>query len=134
MFDTAFIVDLVNADTGAARLAKAVDEEGLPSFISVVTLHEYLFGVCFRYQRDRALLNDKLASAERDLSRFEPIPVTPDIARLSPSIHAELARSGRPIGINDVYIAATALRHNLSLVTRDRAHFRRIPKLKLETY
>ena len=134
LFDTTFIVNLVNADAGASRLAKKVDEDTAPSFISVISLHEYLFGVYFRYQRDKVLLKDKLASAERDLSRFEPVPLTPEITRLSPGIHAELAKSGKTIGINDVYIAATAIRFDLTLVTRDKVHFRRIPRLNLETY
>jgi tRNA(fMet)-specific endonuclease VapC len=134
LFDTAFLVDLVNADPGASRLAKKADEEAEPSFVSVITLHEYLFGVYFKYQGDKGLLKDKLASAERDLSRFEPVPLTPEITRLSAGIHAELARSGRTIGINDVYIAATAIRFDLTLVTRDKVHFRRVPRLNLETY
>jgi tRNA(fMet)-specific endonuclease VapC len=134
LFDTTFLVDLVNADAGASRLAKKVDEDAAPSFISVISMHEYLFGVYFRYQGDKVLLKDKLASAERDLSRFEPVPLTPEITRLSPGIHVELAKSGKAIGINDVYIAATAIRFDLTLVTRDKLHFRRIPKLSLETY
>lgn len=134
LFDTTFIVDLVNADAGAASLAKKVDEEASPSFISVISLHEYLFGVYFRYQRDKSLLKEKLDSAERDLSRFEPVPLTPEITRLSASMHAELTRSGKLIGINDIYIAATAIRYDLTLVTRNKVHFRRIPRLNFETY
>ena len=134
MFDTAFLVDLVNADAGAARLAKKIDEEASPSFISVITLHEYLFGIYFRYEKDKTLLKEKLDSAERDLSRFEPVPLTPEITRLSACMHAELTRSGKLIGINDMYIAATAIRYDLTLVTRNKAHFRRIPKLNIEIY
>jgi tRNA(fMet)-specific endonuclease VapC len=37
-------------------------------------------------------------------------------------IHAELARLGRPIPQNDIWIAAIALEHNLPLATRDQ-HF-----------
>lgn len=75
-----------------------------------------------------------MLEAERNLRRFETIALTPEITRISAGIHAELGRSGRPIGINDVYVAATAVRHNLTLVTRDKAHFRNMPKLNLETY
>lgn len=34
----------------------------------------------------------------------------------------------------DILIAATALVHNLVLVTENRAHFQRIPKLRLESW
>ena len=80
------------------------------------------------------MLKEKLDSAERDLSRFEPVPLTPEITRLSAGMHAELTRSGKLIGINDIYIAATAIRYDLTLVTRDKVHFRRIPRLNFETY
>lgn len=134
LFDTDFLVDLVNSEPGAARLAREIDEAGLPSFMSVVSVHEYLFGVRFRNRREKGVLKDKLESAERDLSRFEEVPLTPEIARLSSGIQAELASLGKPIGINDVYIAATAIRYNFTLVTRNKSHFRRIQKLSLESY
>lgn len=35
------------------------------------------------------------------------------------------------IGDPDILIAATALYHDLTLVTRNQAHFQRIPDLKL---
>jgi tRNA(fMet)-specific endonuclease VapC len=134
LFDTTFLVDLVNADAGAARLAEAADQAGSPSYISTVTIHEYLFGVYFRYHGEREALRERIASAERDLSRFEAIPLTPEIVRSSSRVHAELVRSGRTIGINDVFIAATALTYNFALVTRNKTHFGRIPTLRLETY
>lgn len=128
------MVDLVNADAGAAELAGTVDDENSVATISVVTVHEYLFGVYFRYGRDRSKLKEKLASVARDLERFEVLPLTRGVAEVSSRVHSELAWSGQLIGINDVYIAATALNYNLSLVTRNLEHFRRIHGLKLEDY
>lgn len=40
-------------------------------------------------------------------------------ARLYGQIRFELQRKGRPIQSNDIWIAATALQDNLSLLTRD---------------
>ncbi len=136
LFDTTFIVDLVNSDPSAVRLAKRVDGEASLVAVSVVSVHEYLFGVYFRYGRnnDDDVLRTKLASAQNDLGRFEVIPLTRDLAELSCNIQAQLASAGKQIGINDVYIGATAVRYNLALVTRNKAHFARIPKLRLENY
>jgi len=135
LFDTTFLVDLVNSDTGAVRLAERVDGEGSLAAISAVTVHEYLFGVHFRYARDhRDLLQQKLKSAQDDLDRFETIPLTKEVAELSASLQAELARQGRQIGINDGYIAATGLKYGLTVVTRNKVHFERIAKLKVEGY
>jgi tRNA(fMet)-specific endonuclease VapC len=44
-------------------------------------------------------------------------------------IKAELARLGRPIPDNDLWIAATTMQHGLSVATRD-ARFTQVPGLK----
>ncbi|MDG7016432.1 MAG: type II toxin-antitoxin system VapC family toxin [Nitrososphaerota archaeon] len=56
------------------------------------------------------------------------------MAEASSKIGAELARAGRVVGINDVYIGATALVHKLPLVTRNRANFARMRGVETETY
>jgi len=45
-------------------------------------------------------------------------------------INKSLRQRGKPIPTNDIWIAAQALQHNLTLDTRD-DHFQRVPKLKL---
>ena len=44
------------------------------------------------------------------------------------SIYAELRKNGTPIPVNDMWIAALAVRHSLPLYTRDQ-HFDNIPQL-----
>ncbi len=124
----------MNADEGAARLASRVDEENSFAALSVVTAHEYLLGVHLRFRRDTARLSEKLSSAKRDLERFEILPLTPEVAEVSSRVHSDLALAGQLIGVNDIYIAATALNFKLKLVTRDLSHFRRIDGLKIEGY
>jgi tRNA(fMet)-specific endonuclease VapC len=48
-------------------------------------------------------------------------------------IRVELARKGQPLPDNDVWIAAIARQHGLTLATRD-AHFGNIERLKLERW
>jgi tRNA(fMet)-specific endonuclease VapC len=48
-------------------------------------------------------------------------------------IRAALVGSGKPIGPNDLFIAATALAHNAILVTRNVREFSRVPGLRWET-
>jgi len=134
LFDTGFIVDLVSSWGRAADLARVVDEEASLAAISAISVHEYLYGVYFRYRGDEEVLKGKLFSARNDLERFEVIPVTREVTEESSRIQAELDATGAKIGINDIYIAATALHYGLSLVTRNTKHFKRIPKLKLEAY
>jgi tRNA(fMet)-specific endonuclease VapC len=47
---------------------------------------------------------------------------------------AALEAKGKPIGIEDVWIAATALEHGLTVVTRNLKHFQRIPGLRTESW
>lgn len=47
-------------------------------------------------------------------------------------IRSELERAGTPIGPNDLMIAATAVAHDLALVTHNTAEFARVAGLRLE--
>jgi tRNA(fMet)-specific endonuclease VapC len=49
-------------------------------------------------------------------------------------IGAELLKRGTPIGPNDLVIAATALAHQVTLVTHNTAEFSRVPGLRLEDW
>ena len=48
-------------------------------------------------------------------------------------IVAALYKKGKPLPINDLWIAAAALQHNLILVTRDK-HFNEIKGLKTKAW
>jgi len=134
LFDTTFIVDLANSDPGAVRLASKVDAEGSLAAISAVSAHEYYFGVHFRYRDNESELKAHLAYAESALMRFEILPFTKELAEVSSSVQAELSKSGKQIGIDDIYIAATAIGLNLTLITRNKSHFERISNLRVQTY
>lgn len=49
-------------------------------------------------------------------------------------IRLDLERSGRPIGPNDLLIAATARAHDLVLVTNNTREFSRVPGLPVEDW
>ncbi|MBK7647445.1 MAG: type II toxin-antitoxin system VapC family toxin [Betaproteobacteria bacterium] len=49
-------------------------------------------------------------------------------------VGAELMKRGTPIGPNDLVIAATALAHQVTLVTHNTAEFSRVPGLRLEDW
>jgi predicted nucleic acid-binding protein len=133
IFDTTFIIDLTNLDPGAVKLAAKVDGDGENVAISAITAHEYLLGVHLAYY-GKAQLGQKLESAERDLSKFGILPLEGEVAETSAKIHAQLIKKGRQTGINDVYIAATAIHHGAELVSRNVKHFRDIPGLRLGIY
>lgn len=65
------------------------------------------------------------------LQRMTIVGLDLKVIRLFASINLDLKRTGMPLPHNDLYIAATALRHDLTLVTRNRKHFDRIDGLRI---
>lgn len=58
------------------------------------------------------------------------VPCDAHTARIYGEIKTALRRKGRPIPENDIWIAAVAMQHSLSLVSRDE-HFADIERLNL---
>jgi predicted nucleic acid-binding protein len=61
------------------------------------------------------------------------LPVTPRIADVYGELQASLDPQGKRLPANDAWIAATALVHDLVLVSED-PHFGRVPGLKVENW
>lgn len=68
------------------------------------------------------------------LARIRILPFGEAEAVRAGDLLAVLQSSGTPIGIEDVLIGATALQENLTVVTRNTRHFRRIPGLAVESW
>jgi tRNA(fMet)-specific endonuclease VapC len=76
-----------------------------------------------RRQKNLDELNEFLA-----LPVVETLPVDRQIAELFGELIDGLRRSGHPMPVNDVWIAATSARAGATLLTWD-AHFRFIPRV-----
>lgn len=100
-------------------------------FISSITVFELAYGV------ENSPVETQ-AGNKRALTYFlQPLNIidfsTQD-AYHTAQIRADLKRKGTPIGAYDLQIAATALTHDLTLVTNNTKEFERIPHLKLENW
>lgn len=67
-------------------------------------------------------------------NEFEVMPITTEIAECFGRLNRDLKQAGRTIGANDTWIAATALVHEAPLLTRNVAHFTRVPGLRVINY
>ncbi|MFY9675759.1 MAG: type II toxin-antitoxin system VapC family toxin [Terriglobales bacterium] len=120
LLDTNVISELTRPrpDSRVAAWLDSADEEQL--FLSVLTLGEIRKGIAMVADSSRKVsleiwLNRGL------IARFEGriLGIDPSIADRWGQISGLLARRGTPLPVVDGLLAATALHHNLTLVTRN---------------
>jgi predicted nucleic acid-binding protein len=113
ILDTNAISDLFSGNT---RLATVL-ERATPVCLPVVAIGEYRFGL---------LRSRRRTELERDLGRLIDesvlLPLELDTTTCYAEIREELRLEGRPIPVNDLWIAALARQHELPIVSRD-PHF-----------
>lgn len=71
---------------------------------------------------------------EEVLGVYEVLAFDLACARLAGPLRASLEAAGTPIGHCDLFIASTALAHNLTVVTRNVREFSRVPGLLVEDW
>lgn len=124
LLDTNAAVAILNLDTAIDQL---IERSPLVS-ISIITLGELYFGA-----EKSTRTEQNIQKIEVLIARMGVIACDGATARLYAQILATLRRKGRPIPQNDVWIAATAIQHRLTLITRD-AHFAEVNNLVTETW
>lgn len=125
LLDTNVVSEWVKPQPNQAVIAwlDAVDEDRV--FLSVMTLMELRHGI-ERLQpgKRRKRLQDWL---EQELPlRFESriLDIDRAIAHECGALLAQQEAAGRPLGVVDAYLAATARAHGLTLVTRNDSDFK----------
>lgn len=96
------------------------------TYVSYVTLGEVYEGA-FGSPNPGA----HLASFRRFLSAYPRLSLTEPVMERFAETRAYLRRRGELVGDLDLLIAATALAHDLTLLTFNSRHFERIPDLRL---
>jgi len=102
----------------ASESGRPLKEDLLPeeAAVSVVTLAELQAGVLAA--RDTQTRARRMATLDV-LGDIEILPVDADVARIWAQLRVSLAEAGRRINVNDLWIAATAARHHLPVVSQD---------------
>ena len=121
LLDTNFLSELRRRSRPAVKWFEPVETDEL--FVSVMTLGEIAKGAELKAVRDRAtaaVLTDWLSAIRRRFARGI-LPISDEVALEWGRLEAQ-----RPRG-PDGLIAATAIVHGLTLVTRNSADFRDIP-------
>jgi tRNA(fMet)-specific endonuclease VapC len=122
LVDTDRIIDFLKGTPGALHeVGELADQGAALSIITYAELYEGVLGA-----RNRPEMEATLGAL---MQTMDVIGVDEETAHEIARIRSDLRRAGSPIPDFDVVIAATALRHDLTLVSGDR-HFERIEGLK----
>jgi tRNA(fMet)-specific endonuclease VapC len=97
--------------------------------ISAITLSELFHGA-----EKSAKVAQNLAVVEEFASLLEVLPYTAKASQHYGAVRAALEKAGRPIGVNDLHIAAHARSEGLTLVTSNLSEFERVPGLLTENW
>jgi tRNA(fMet)-specific endonuclease VapC len=127
LLDTNAVSDLVRNPRGEIRnrIAQIGSEQVCTSIIVAAELR---FGA-IRRGSPRLLLQ-----LETVLAPLDVLPLEAPTDRVYGELRAELERNGRPIGANDMLIAAHALTLNCTLVTANEREFSYVAGLKVENW
>ena len=126
LIDTDWVIDHLHQVERVTRRLEELATEGLAlSIISLAELYEGVF-----YSRDPE-------GDERDLQDFlrsiTVLGIDDSTCRIFGRERGRLRATGTLIGDFDLLIGATALHHNLTLLTNNRRHFERIDGLRIES-
>lgn len=127
LLDTNIVSDLVRHPQGpvAVRIRAAGARDVCTSIVVAAEL---------RYGAARMASPRLAAQLEAVLAAFEVLPFEPPADAAYGQIRARLERDGRPIGANDLLIAAQAIVAGCTIVTDNQREFSRIRELPLENW
>jgi toxin FitB len=117
------VVSEVQRAHGSSRVREVLRQHRRQSCLSVIVLGELLFGAARLADgpRKRAIL-DNYDRMRRTLGH-RIYPVSEEVGQAWANIRARRQAAGRPLGMADGLIAATALVHDLTLWTRNTKDF-----------
>ena len=125
LLDTTTISDYLRRNKQVTSAILRINPNNI--YISAISKYEIAYGL-----HKKPNLIPKLSSPLTEFYQLtNNLPFTADIALIAGKIANDLKVTGKPIGVPDVLIAATAKHENLTLVTSNTKHFSRIEELEL---
>jgi tRNA(fMet)-specific endonuclease VapC len=128
LLDTCVISDFIKGEPGTkARIKQAFPAD---LAVSAITVMELYYGLALNPQR-ASKVEPMIASL---LASVITLPFGSVEAERAAHVRAVLKAQGQPIGAYDLLIAATALQHNLLMITTNQREFDRVPGLTTENW
>ena len=123
VLDTNIVIALFANDKQVLERLRQADEVFLPCIV----LGELHYGA-----RKSSRVESNLEKIEKFASSAVVLPVTTRPRRYG-KLKSQLRQKGRPLPENDVWIAAIARQHDLTLVSRD-SHFDEVEELPVQAW
>lgn len=126
LLDTDWVIDHLNGIPRTVNILEGFLPSGVGiSIISLAEVYEGIYG-------SRNFLGQEQAFQEF-LSLLEILDLDQEICRIFARERRRLRSIGALIGDLDLLIGATAVHHNLTLLTNNRRHFQRIDGLSIDS-
>ncbi len=124
LLDTNIVIEVFEGNNEIAEKINILPE----FYISVVVLGELYIGV------NRVVNKAKHLKKLEDFLELCTVLNTDNVtARFYGETVARLYKKGKPLPVNDIWIAASVMQHGLTLITRDK-HFDEIEGLKIKAW
>jgi tRNA(fMet)-specific endonuclease VapC len=128
LIDTSVLIDLERSGLPPEELLTAIDEaEEL--FLSSITVGELL--IASESGIDAMQRHKRRKNADKVLATFPCLSIGVEVAEHYARIASALLAKKTPIGVNDTWIAATAMNHSLRVLTGNAKHFERVDGLQV---
>jgi tRNA(fMet)-specific endonuclease VapC len=124
LIDTNAAIARIKQDAALIQLLDTAEDV----YVSSTVLGELFYGA-----EKSAKVKDNRANVRELIADVTVLSCDADTAYWYGRVRYIMQRKGRPIPDNDLWIAAIAFQHSLTLVTRD-AHFKEINGLSVETW
>ncbi len=124
LVDSDYVADYLKGRRTATDLLGVLFQDGMA--MSIITFAEVYEGIYYGYNRTHYT-----KIFHHFLQGVSVLGITRSIAKQYARMRGELGRKGQLIDQPDLFIAATAIHHNVTLVTRNIKDFERIPHLTI---
>ena len=119
--DTGVFIDYLRAKDKSKTVLQNLPDN-LELYISPITLYELYMG---------AITPPKWVDVKTLTDDIPVLPFTKAISEKAAIVYQELRKDNKIIEFRDIFIAATALVHDLPVLTRNKKHFTRVKGLKV---
>ena len=130
LLDTSTLSELIKRHPNTGLMERLRQQSPVALFTAVICVMELRYGVSLRPDHEAFWRR-----VEREiLSRVQVLDFGEQEALAAGDLLAHLRRTGRPVGLEDVLIGATARTHGYVVVTHHLKHFTRLPDVRVEDW